>query len=449
MVKCLKGVAVALSVLMTASALAGCSGNTSSSEAEKTKTASATSVAPADMKGSCSIWTWDTSEKGVIADFNKTYPNVKVNIVSVNYDDYMNKVQTSIAGGADVGDILCGEYNFRTQLFKMDILDNLDGAPYNVDKSNIMDYEIPLCSYNGHIVGLEGSITAGGLAYKAPLAKKYLGTDDVATMEKNFATWDDVINAGKKVQQESGGKVFLIHSWADVQEILDSAGNEALTQNNKPTSYLLNTMPEERYKILTSMLKNNVFDRTISDHYTPAMNSAVADNNHIMLDSATWTCAYVIAPNDKNGQGRWREMVAPGGPFNCGGTTYGIYKNSKNKDAAWAYLKWAYYSKEGGEANLQARNFFPPYKPLQETHDYSKDKNEYFAPQNLSGKFYKEMAPKITVRAPEYYSNQIKAAFKTVETAVINDKSNSITLEKYKTLVRNEIKNNCPDLNMS
>ena len=105
--------------------------------------------------------------------------------------------------------ILCGEYNFRAQLFKMDILENLEEAPYNLDRTQVMDYELPLSTYNGKIIGLEGSITAGGIAYKAPLAKQYLGTDSVADLEKSLATWDDMIAAGKMVQEKSGGKAYL------------------------------------------------------------------------------------------------------------------------------------------------------------------------------------------------------------------------------------------------
>jgi len=408
----------------------------------------APSVDISKVKGTCTMWTWDTSESDVVAQFSKLYPNIKVNIVSVNYDDYMNKVQAAIAAGSDLPDILCGEYNFRAQLLKMNILEDLESAPYNLDRSQIMSYEIPLSSYNGKIVGLEGCITAGGIAYKAPLAKKYLGTDSVADLEKKLATWDAVIAAGKTVQAKSNGKAYLFHAWADVQEIFDCAGVEPLTKDNKPTEYLLNTMPTQRYNVLKAMLKNNVFDKAVSDHYTPAMNNAIADDDHIMLDAATWTAAYVIKPNDKNGNGRWREMVAPTGPFNCGGTTYGITKASKNKDAAWAYLSWSFASKEGAEANLALRGFFPPFKPAVEGHDYSKDRNDYFLPQNVSEKFYKLMAPSIKVRAPEIYSNQIKAAFKTVEMAVLNDKNDSITLDKYKELIRKEIKNNCPDLDM-
>ena len=424
---------------------AGCSDKKATAESSVPATGN---IDTSSVKGSCDLWTWDSSEKPVVAAFQEIYPDITVNIVPVNYDDYMNKVQTSIASGSKLADILCGEYNFRARLFRMDILENLEEAPYNLDRNEIMDYELPLSTYNGNIVGLEGSITAGGIAYKAPLALKYLDTDSVEELEASLNTWDAIIEAGKKVQVQSGGDVYLFHAWADVQEIFDCAGTEPWTEGNKPTKYLMETMPDERYDVLVRMLEAGVFDPSISDHYTPAMNSAIDGDNHIMIDAATWHSAFVIGPNDKDGQGRWREMVAPTGPFNCGGTAYGITKESENKDAAWSYLKWSFAGVEGGEANVALRNFFPPYKPLIDTHDFSKDVDELFAPQKLTEKFYVDMAPDIQVRPAEFYSNQIKAAFKTVETALINDTSGSFTLERYKELVRTEILNNCPDLEM-
>ena len=435
-------------VVLLIGLVAGCSGEKKGDQASAGSSETPSSIDTASVKGTADMWTWDSSEKAVIAAFQETYPDVTINIVPVNYDDYMNKVQTSIASGSKLADILCGEYNFRARLFRMDILDNLEAAPYNLERSEIMEYELPLSTYNGDIIGLEGSITAGGIGYKAPLAQQYLGTDSVDALEASLDSWDAIIEAGKKVQAESNGEVYLFHAWADVQEIFDCAGSEPWTDGNKPTEYLMETMPNERYDVLVRMLENRVFDPTISDHYTPAMNSAIDGDNHIMLDAATWHSAFVIGPNDKDGQGRWREMEAPTGPFNCGGTVYGITKESENKDAAWAYLKWSFASVEGGEANVSLRNFFPPYKPLLSAHDFSKDVDEFFAPQNVTEKFYVKMAPNIQVRPAEFYSNQIKAAFKTVETALINDTSGSFTLERYKELVQTEIRNNCPDLEM-
>ncbi len=421
------------------------SGNTETSSAQTTASQTTQANSPADVKGTAALWTWDKgTEDATVAEFNKVYPNVKIDVLAVGYDDYINKIQTSVAGGSDLGDILLGEMGFRARLLKMDLLDNLEAAPYNVDKSKFLDYTVPLTSFDGKMVAFEGSITVGGLAYKANLAKQYLGTDDPAELEKTLNTWDVMTAKAKEVQQKSGGKVYLFHAWADIQEYFDCFGSEPWTQDNKPTDYLLNTMPSQRYKILKDMIAAKGFDKTISDHYTPAMNAAIADDNHIFLNAAAWTPAFVIQPNDKNGNGKWRIMEAPGGPYNMGGTMYGIWKGSKNKEAAFAYLNWAFGTDEGVMGNVTARGFYVPLKSFIDTHDFSKDTNPYFAPQNIADKFMKQMAPKNKVRAPELYMNQIKEAFKVAETTVIND--SSVTEAKYKEILTKEIKDKCPDL---
>lgn len=446
-----------IAVVMMAGIFAGCGGNNSSGAQNSSagastaaaSTAAATepakSASPADLKGTATLWTWDKgTEDPTVAEFNKVYPNVKIDVLAVGYDDYINKVQTSVASGADIGDIILVEMGFRARLLNMDLLDDLTQAPYNVDPSKFLEYTTPITTYNGKMVGFEGNICAGGLAYKAPLAKQYLGSDDPAELEKMLNSWDAMVAKAKEVYEKSGGKVYLFHAWADIQEYFDCFGTEPWTKDNKPTDYLLNTMPAQRYKVLKEMMAANGFDKSISDHYTPAMNAAIGGDNHIIMNAATWTPAFVIQPNDKDGNGKWRIMEAPGGAYNMGGSLFGIWKGSKNKGAAFAYINWAFGTKEGAEGNVKARGWFPPLKEFIDSHDFSKDSNEYFAPQNINDKFIKQMSPKVKVRTPELYMNQIKEAFKVAETTVI--KSNDVSEARYKEILAKEIKDKCPDL---
>jgi multiple sugar transport system substrate-binding protein len=434
-----------VALMMMGGVLAGCGDTNTNGTTTPAPAEIAQPKSPADVKGTATLWTWDkATEDASVAEFNKVYPNVKINVLAVGYDDYINKVQTSIAAGSELGDILMAESGFRARLLNMNLLDDLEAAPYKVAKSNFLDYVSPITTFNGKMVGYEGNISVGGLAYKAPLAKQYLGTDSPSDLEKRLNSWDAMVTAAKEVQEKSSGRAYLFHAWADIQEYFDSKGSEPWTKDNKPTDYLLNQLPSQRYKVLKEMLAAKGFDKAISDHYTPAMNAALGGDNHVFINAATWTPAFVIQPNDKNGNGKWRIMEAPGGVYNMGGALYGIWKGSKNKEAAFTYLNWAFGTKEGAEANVKARGYFPPVTSFVESHDFSKDANPTFAPQNIAEKFIKEMAPKNKVRAPELYTNQIKEAFKVAETTVIND--NSITEAQYKEILVKEIKNRCPDL---
>ena len=157
--------------------------------------------------------------------------------------------QTSIATGLKLPTPVGGN-GFRARLLNMAILENLEQAPYNVDRTKFMDYVIPIASYNGKIVGFDDSINASGLAYKAALVKQYLGTDEASELEKTLNTWDAFIEKGKEVQQASGGKVYIINSWAAVQEYFNNFGTEPYTKDNKVTDFTLNTRAEERYTLL-------------------------------------------------------------------------------------------------------------------------------------------------------------------------------------------------------
>ncbi len=61
----------------------------------------------------------------MIPEFNKVYPNITVEYTIVNPNDYLQKLQSGIASGSDVPDVILGEEAYRGQLFSLGVLDNL------------------------------------------------------------------------------------------------------------------------------------------------------------------------------------------------------------------------------------------------------------------------------------------------------------------------------------
>lgn len=400
---------------------------------------------PEEYEGKITVWAWDkAAEDNVVAEFNKVYPNIEVEVVAVGYSDYVNKVQTGLAGGGGLPDIIKAEYGFRAQMQQMEVYDYLDEAPYNLDTSEIMDYEIPCSSYNGHVVGIENSINTAGFAYKTDLAEKYLGTSDPEEIQEMLSSWDAYIELGSKVYEESNGEVFLLASWGDMQDYTLNWGDEPFTEDGKATDYLLNELPEKRYELFQQMNENHTFDPSIAQIYDPTYLSSYADDNHIFYLCSTWHASAYIDANDGENNGRWRVITPPDGPINLGGTNDGIWKDSPNKELAWQYLKWISLSVEGGEACIGARGYYIPYKPFIESHDWSQDNIPLYGDQNVSELFAVDMAETVKVRIPEVYFNEIKTSFETIELMLKDDPS--ISLEEYKELVKQELANNCPDM---
>ncbi|MGH4118929.1 hypothetical protein [Clostridium sp.] len=78
-----------LSTIMVTTMLAGCGSNSTKDPDPKKDSAPVADKAPADFKGNIKIWSWNTELKdlGIIDKFNKVYPNIKVELVSIPNDN--------------------------------------------------------------------------------------------------------------------------------------------------------------------------------------------------------------------------------------------------------------------------------------------------------------------------------------------------------------------------
>ena len=65
---------------------------------------------------------------------------------------------------------------------------------------------------NGVRKGLSGQAAAGGFAYRADLAKEYLGVESPADMQKQIGNWDDFVKAAQTISEKSSKSVALADS---------------------------------------------------------------------------------------------------------------------------------------------------------------------------------------------------------------------------------------------
>ena len=65
-----------------------------------------------ELSGKLTIWWW-ADQMEIIEDFQKLYPNVEVEPVMIDAGDYLTKVQSTIASGGQLPDILMGELSLE------------------------------------------------------------------------------------------------------------------------------------------------------------------------------------------------------------------------------------------------------------------------------------------------------------------------------------------------
>ena len=440
-----KVLSVLLSAVMLVGILSACgqsdSGGGASEESTKAPTETSEGSEPAgeeavaessegfgedrNLEGEITIWDWNNAyEEKMHPVFHEAYPNIKVNYVTVAHGDFMQKLQSAIATGTDVPDVILGEMTWRGKLFDMDVLENLEAAPYNVDRNDMLDYvHNGLSNFRGEIVGLDQSIVPAGLAYRRDLAKEYLGTDDPEEVYELISTWDDFIATGQDVQEKSGGQVTMLSSLGDIL---------AITRLQHCMEYIDDNVIDitKRMKEPLEMAIRVRDAGILGDHEedAPSWHADFASGNNIFFPSAPWSCEWHVYANDPDGGGNWGLTKAPESGFTKGGTSVGIYKDSPNKEAAWAYIKWTFFSLEGSVA---ARDIIGQYISLKECYEGDNAVwnvpgayDEYFGGQNLLKYFIEEIVPDITTTQRETsYETTVTQSFTKLNPTLATDLS--------------------------
>lgn len=344
-------------------------------------------------KGTITMWGWDANYIEVVSkEFNKVYPDIKIELTNVGAEDYLQKVQTTMASGGKLPDILWGERNFRGKIFEFDIWENLENEPYNFDKSTVFHYLEPLTSNaKGETIAVEQSLTPGAIAYRRDLAKEYFGTDDPKKLEALFPTLDAMIEKGKEVQEKSNGQVYMFASLGELNEIFTAQSQKPLMDGEVVD---VTGKMKEVIDNVTKVRDAGIVDKL--ELWSPQWNASFADGKHIFFPAANWAPQYVIKPNDKEGEGRWGLMKPPGEMYSWGGTVFGISKTSENKELAWKFINWLLLTKEGAEASKLV-NFYVPLKEVYEDSQFVSSEDPFFANQDV-GKFWiEEIVPEIDV----------------------------------------------------
>lgn len=342
-----------------------------------------TSKVNTDIKGDLTFWAWGDYEQNGAVDFNKYYPNVKINWVMV--PNFEEKLQATVASGSELPDVVFMEIGRRASEMAMDLWENLEEAPYSFDRSQVVDWAIPLMeNQRKEIVSVQWDMCQCGLLYRRDLAKQYFGIEEPADMEKMFPDWDTVIAKGKEVSDKSGGKVKLFAGSDDVFQAMSSKVTEPLVVDKKITfrdSYL------EVFTAIEKMVKDNALGMDVQ--FSPSWNTSFSNGSAIFWPCPTWFIPWTLKPNDKNGNDMYGLMNMPGGSSSWGGTAGAIPKAKPDdkKKLAWTWISWLALSNEGAKSFSRVNGVPTCYKPAAETPGFYGNSDPYFKGQNTIQKY--------------------------------------------------------------
>ena len=370
------GAAVATTAATSATTAAGAA-TTAASGSATTAAASAGGAAlagNANLKGDITVWGWNIAAKsldGNVAGFKKLYPNVNVKVQDIGRLDVYDKLTTGLAaGGAGLPDVVAIEsdhmdtYTSKFPEGLTDLTDRASKYEKDFDPSKWAQSKI-----KGKIRSIPWDSGPVGVFYRVDMFKK--AGVDASTIE----TWDDFIDAGKKVVAANPGVKMAAMDYtkddALFRMILNQQGVYYFTEDGK-----INVTSKEAVTAMGIIKKLKDADLLLNASGWDGTVAANKNNKVAVQVFGVWWSGTIMseAPDQK---GNWDVMLLPavtkGGirASNLGGSTLAIPKGTKNLDAAWAYVEYSMATKEGQNNIIKNFGIWPSYVPAYEDPFYS------------------------------------------------------------------------------
>lgn len=325
--------------------------------------------------------------KAAVPEFNKKYPNIKVNIEYV--DTGYTKIMPTLASGSNAPDIVqIQERDFPAFLKKfpgafVDITDRIQNI-----KSDFIPSTWESVTKDDRVFGVPWDIGPVALYYRKDMFQA-AGIDP-----DSINTWDDFIAAGRKLKQKFPDVAMWGYGDNDFdpfEMLFSQLGGSYVTSDGK-----INLHSKEAQEALAMLKKMK--DAGILMNFKDWNGQITALNNNKMATVVypVWYAGTLMhAVKDQSGKWGIRPMPAftEGGnrAANLGGSVLAITKQSRNADAAWKFIEYCLATIEGQTVMLEY-GLFPAYTPIYETDAFKKN-FDYFGMPIYP--FFAELAKKV------------------------------------------------------
>lgn len=327
-------------VLLTAAgvALSGCAGSTGTSDADNT--------IDGEVKGDIKVVTWRTDlvEDGTFekyaAEFNKTYPDVKVTFEGIT--DYAGEMQTRMSTN-NYGDVI-GIPAIQPSQYEQ-FLEPLGDTAGFEDTYRFL----PAASFDDTQYGIAFGGNANGVVYN----KRVFEEAGVTTPPTTEAEWIDALQAVK----DNTDAIPLYTNYKDGWPLTQSFGNlgavthdpdAPITMAEDPAPWTEGT---DQYAIDSLLYESVAAGLTEPDPLTTNWEQSKVDLGTGKIAAMTlgsWAISQMQAAAEDNGASA-DDISFMAFPANVDGTQYAVIggdynlavsKHSTAKAAAWAWIQW-------------------------------------------------------------------------------------------------------------
>ena len=343
------------------------------------------------LEGEINFWTFVGGFEEIIEEFNKVYPNIKVNLVT-NWEIHDN-LQTTMNAGSGAPDVALVEVGQFPRYVTGDLLEDLLAEPYNAGryKEMVSDYSWERWkSVDGEkLLGMPWDVTPGVFLYRADIYDQMGLPSEPEELGEFLLDPNNVLEAAKTLAANG----IYMFEWRDSPAIQygDAVGYFDSNYNW--------TRNDEKMVELLDFIKQGVqigWAPQVSVLYDDAGKQLINQGKVASFPIGSWGARELqnLFPEQA---GKWRATTMPLGlNVGLGGSTFVIPAQSKNKEAAWAFVEWTNLAEEAWKI-FADDSIQPAWKHITNLPWYQEHVNEYLGGQ-FDYKLYDSIDDDIPVR---------------------------------------------------
>jgi ABC-type glycerol-3-phosphate transport system substrate-binding protein len=256
-------------------------------------------------------------------------------------DRFERILDSDLVSGRRVPDVFALESSCVRKYVESGLLLDLTDI-YERNRSRMLAYPAEVGMHNGRVYALSWQACPGAMFYRRSLARRYLGTDDPATVQTYFANFEKLLKTTKRLNSRSGGACVLVASYDDLFfSFLGARSNPWIVNNRLHIDPII-----EQYMEMGKIFHDNRYDGSVgqwSESWFEGMKGELRNTNGKLVEVfsyflPTWGLHYVLK-NAPRTSGDWAMIPGPS-PYHWGGTWLGAYKNTENAEAARQMIEW-------------------------------------------------------------------------------------------------------------
>ena len=306
----------------------------------------------------------DSVIKAILPAFNALYPDIAVKLEVAGYGDHHTKLLTALAAGKGVPDVAAVEIGYIAKFASEGGLVDLSQPPYNGEAYR--DLFVPYAwqqahTTDGRLIGMPADIAPATMFWRRDVfAERGVSIDEIKT-------WEDYIEAGKKLTYDADGDGEIDHwlvddaatvamiLWGGHTRFFDQEGNCIVDSPRFVHAFeVAKAIREAGLDARIPAWTNEWYEAFRRGTVATAINGA-----WLMGHLKNW-----IAPETA---GLWGAAQLPGGTYTQrGGTWYVIPQASEHKDAAWKLVKFLTTNPDIQLRAFEITNAFPAVQAVWE-----------------------------------------------------------------------------------